>query len=188
MNTSTQHEERLYDLLEQKAFEALTSEEKAFVLTYLDEQSYRLQRAMLLGTQDSKHTIPTPKPLVLPRKAGKTIPMYQAVLAVASVIVFFLFFMPKKEETIRTIYKQAPVQVSTQTIHDTIVQVKEVIREKVIYKTVNENLTQEFTQPLSIIEPMLTQQETQPQEKILSLKDDPIAQRFLSEMAMYDGR
>jgi hypothetical protein len=35
---------------------------------------------------------------------------------------------------------------------------------------------------------MLTQQETQPQEKILSLKDDPIAQRFLSEMEMYDGR
>ena len=188
MNTSTQHEERLYDLLEQKAFEALTSEEKIFVLTYLDEQSYRLQRAMLLGAQETKHTIPTPKPLVLPRKEGKTIPMYQAVLAVASVIVFFLFFMPKKEETIRTIYKQAPVQVSTQTIYDTIVQVKEVIREKVIYKTVNENLTQEFTQPLPIIEPMFTQQETQPQEKILSLKDDPIAQRFLSEMAMYDGR
>jgi len=35
---------------------------------------------------------------------------------------------------------------------------------------------------------MLTQQETQPQEKILSLKDDPIAQRFLSEMAMCDRR
>jgi len=188
MNTSTQHEERLYDLLEQKAFEALTSEEKAFVLTHMDEQSYRLQRATLLSTQDTKHTFPTPKPLALPRKEAKTIPMYQAVLAVASVIVFFLFFMPKKEETIRTIYKQAPVQVSTQTIHDTIVQVKEVIREKVVYKTIHQDLTQEYTQPLPVIEPMLTQQETQPQEKILSLKDDPIAQRFLSEMAMYDRR
>lgn len=188
MNTSIHHEERIYDLIEQKEFDALTSEEKAFVLTYLDEQSYRFQRALLLDAQNSTKSIPTPKPLVLPRKEGKTIPMYQAVLTVASVIVFFLFFMPKKEETIRTIYKQAPVQVSTQTIHDTILQVKEVIREKVIYKTVNENLTQEFTQPLPIIEPMLTHQETQPQEKILSLKDDPIAQHFISEMEMYDRR
>jgi hypothetical protein len=180
MSTSTKNEEYIYELLEKSAFEDLTTEDQALVRAHIGEDNYRLQYRLLQATQ----TIPTEKlaikPLVLPNSSVRTIPLYQAVLAVAAVVTFFVMLWPKPNTSIRTIYKEGPMQVSTNTIHDTIFQ--KVVREKVVYKTINNNLTETTSE---IPAPVFTPQELT-SEKIVSLKDDPIAQQFMAEMAMYE--
>ena len=184
MSTSTKNEEYIYELLENIAFEDLTAEDQALVRAHIGEENYRLQYQLLQATQEiptEKHTV---KSLVLPTSSTRTIPLYQAVLAVAAVVAFFLVIWPKSNTSIRTIYKEGPTQVSTNTIHDTIFQ--KVVREKVVYKTINNNnnLTENTTE---IPAPVFAPQELV-SEKIVSLKDDPIAQQFMAEMAMYEGR
>jgi hypothetical protein len=183
MSTSTKNEEYIYELLETSAFEDLTAEDQALVDEQLGAENYRLQYQLLQAT----HTLPSEhkaaQPLVLPRSTGRTIPLYQAVLAVAAVVTFFLLIWPHSETTVRTIYKVGPTQVSTNTIHDTII--KNIVQEKVIYKTNEQHALVDAT-PI-VPEQMYTPQELV-SEKIMSLKDDPIAQQFMAEMAMYEGR
>jgi len=182
MNTSTTHEEYIYELLEKVAFDDLTPDDQALVRAQIGEENYRLQYRLLQETKSIPSQTHHIKPLVLPTSSTRTIPLYQAVLAVAAVIAFFIVIWPTSKTSIRTIYKEGPTQFSTNTIHDTIVQ-KEV-REKVVYKTINNNLTETTTE---IPAPVFVQQELA-SEKIVSLKDDPIAQQFMAEMAMYEGR
>jgi hypothetical protein len=182
MSTSTKNEEYIYELLEKSAFKDLTAEDQALVRAHIGEENYRLQYQLLQATQEiptEKHTV---KSLVLPTSSTRTIPLYQAVLAVAAVVTFFLIIWPKSNTSIRTIYKEGPTQVSTNTIHDTIYQ--KVVREKVVYKSINNNLTETTTE---IPAPVFAPQELA-SEKIVSLKDDPIAQQFMAEMEMYEGR
>ena len=184
MSTSTKNEEYIYELLETSAFEDLTAEDQALVRARIGEDNYRLQYQLLQATQTIPNEKHATKTLVLPTSSTRTIPLYQAVLAVAAVVTFFLIIWPKSNTSIRTIYKEGPTQVSTNTIHDTIFQ--KVVREKVVYKTINNNnnLTETTTE---IPAPVFAPQELA-SEKIVSLKDDPIAQQFMAEMAMYEGR
>ena len=184
MSTSTKNEEYIYELLETTAFEDLTAEDQALVRAHIGEENYRLQYRLLQATQGLPTQKYATKPLILPTSSTRTIPLYQAVLAVAAVVAFFLVIWPKSNTSIRTIYKEGPTQVSTNTIHDTIYQ--QVVREKVVYKTINNNnnLTETTTE---IPAPVFAPQELA-SEKIVSLKDDPIAQQFMAEMAMYEGR
>jgi hypothetical protein len=189
MQPTTQHEERLYELIEKVPFEELTTEERTFVLHYMDEANYRLQHQIIKQTQQMENTIPPVNTLHLPQKQARTIPLYQAVLAVASVVVFFLFFMPKKETTVQTIYKKGPAQVATKTIHDTIIEFRDVIYEKIIYKPLYEDIAKndKIVEPI-VEQPITFQEEIASEEKIMSLKDDPIAQQFLNELAKFDRR
>ena len=184
MSTSTKNEEYIYELFETSTFEDLTAEDQALVRAHIGEDNYRLQHRLLQATQELPTQKHTTKPLILPTSSTRTIPLYQAVLAVAAVVTFFLVIWPKSNTSIRTIYKEGPTQVSTNTIHDTIYQ--QVVREKVVYKTINNNnnLTETTTE---IPAPVFAPQELA-SEKIVSLKDDPIAQQFMAEMAMYEGR
>jgi hypothetical protein len=183
MSTSTKNEEYIYELLETSAFEDLTAKDQALVRAHIGEENYRLQHRLLQATQEIPTKKHTAKSLVLPTSSTRTIPLYQAVLAVAAVVAFFLVIWPKSNTSIRTIYKEGPTQVSTNTIHDTIFQ--QVVREKVVYKTINNNNLTETT--TEIPAPVFAPQELA-SEKIVSLKDDPIAQQFMAEMAMYEGR
>ena len=183
MSTSTKNEEYIYELLEKSAFEDLTAEDQALVRARIGEDNYRLQYRLLQATQELPTQKHTTKPLLLPTSSTRTIPLYQAVLAVAAVVTFFLIIWPKSNTSIRTIYKEGPTQVSTNTIHDTIFQ--QVVHEKVVYKTINNNNLTETT--TEIPAPVFAPQELA-SEKIVSLKDDPIAQQFMAEMAMYEGR
>jgi hypothetical protein len=185
MSTSTKNEEYIYELLETSAFEDLTAEDQALVRAYMGEENYRLQYQLLLATQTIPNEKHATKPLVLPTSSTLTIPLYQAVLAVAAVVAFFLVIWPKSNTSIRTIYKEGPTQVSTNTIHDTIFQ--KVVREKVVYKTINNNNNNLTETTTEIPAPVFAPQELA-SEKIMSLKDDPIAQQFMAEMAMYEGR
>ena len=183
MNTSNTHEEYLYELLESVAYEDLSPNDKALVDEQLGAENYRLQYQLLQATHTLNSEHKTAQPLALPKPAGRTIPLYQAVLAVAAVVTFFIMIWPHSETTVRTIYKVGPTQVSTNTIHDTIVQ--KIVKEKVIYKTNEENVLVDAT-------PIVPEQTYTPQElvseKIMSLKDDPIAQQFMAEMAKYEMR
>lgn len=120
-------EERLFDLLETKNFGELTTEEKSFVLSFLTEENYTFQRRLLMEASESSIVLPEVKPLSLPasKKQIKTIPLYQAVIAVAAVVLLFILVWPQKT-TVSTsnqaIKKRDSVAVAQTIIHDTVVK------------------------------------------------------------------
>ncbi len=65
---------------------------------------------------------------------------------------------------------------------------KEVVREKWIYKTSENNDAITKVEDIITLPVSVFKQEELISEKIMSLKDDPIAQQFMAEMAMYEGR
>jgi hypothetical protein len=89
-------EERLFDLLENKDHDQLTEEELAFVSRHLSLTEYVLQRRMIVEAGAVYPTVPPAQPLVLPanRFTRKTVPLYQAIAAVAATIALFLSLWP----------------------------------------------------------------------------------------------
>lgn len=120
-------EERLFDLLETKNFGELTIEEKSFVLSFLTEENYTFQRRILMEASEGSIVLPEVKPLSLPasKKQFKTIPLYQAVLAVAAVVLLFILIWPQNtivSTSNQIIKKTDTVFVAQDIIHDTIVK------------------------------------------------------------------
>jgi hypothetical protein len=184
MNISKTNEDYIYDLLENYAFEELNAKDRSLIEQHLGAENYRLQQQILQASKTISSPKMAVKPLALPHRTHRTIPLYQAVLAVAAVITFFILIWPHAETSTRTIYKVGPTKFATNTVHDTIFQ--EVVREKWIYKTSENNgaitkVEEITTQPMPIF-----RQEELVSEKIISLKDDPIAQQFIAEMAKYE--
>lgn len=93
------NEERLFDLLENKNFEQLTAEERAFAETQLSEREYRLQRRTITGAARAFPENRPARPLVLPRPKGVTIPLWQAAAAVAATVAVFLLLWPRQHAT-----------------------------------------------------------------------------------------
>jgi hypothetical protein len=91
-------EERLFDLLESKDAEQLTAEELAFVQQRMTLSDYALQRRMITEATMIYPTVPQTDPLVLTtsgnRFTAKTVPLYQAIAAVAATIALFLSLWP----------------------------------------------------------------------------------------------
>lgn len=123
-------EEKLYDLLESKDWNALTETEKALVLRQMTAEEYSFQRRMLAEASDDLYPeTEKPLPLVIPmhRKPliQRSIPLYQALAAVAAVIVFFLLIRPAQIETPVVIQSPESVQqaqTTVQTVHDTVIR------------------------------------------------------------------
>lgn len=125
-------EEKLYDLLESKNWNALTEAEKALVLSQMTADEYSFQHRMLAEASDDLYPeteMEKPLPLVIPmhRKPliQRSIPLYQALAAVAAVIAFFLLTRPAQVETPVVIQSPESVQhaqTSVQTVHDTVIR------------------------------------------------------------------
>lgn len=128
---------RLLELLESKNYDALTAEERAFVETQLDAAEYQLQRRIISDAAFGETLIPQPRPLFLPQPAAtkplfsRTVPVYQAVLAIAAVFVCFFLLWPDEtpagltgsivaQDTI--LPQRAESIATTKVIHDTVVQ------------------------------------------------------------------
>lgn len=195
------NEERLFDLVDQKEFDQLTTEEKAFVEAHFSQAEYRLQRQMIRESENLFETDSEALPLVIPASGssftGKTIPLYQAFIGIAATVALFLSIWPNQTET-----AQLPNNKPTLSKTDTIIQT-EVIRDTIIryknYRNSNQSVRTEQPdkQVLATQMRLLEANNSVPLPDIASemnrpagssLKDDPAAERLLKSTYRSDAR
>lgn len=121
---------RLFDLIESKSFEALSAEEKSFVVKHLSMEEYAFQRKIITSTAELEYETEEPLPLVLKpeRKMffSRSIPLYQAMIGAACLILIFIAVWPGKHQQLKMSFAGNPVNISipgsssVQIIHDTI--------------------------------------------------------------------
>ncbi len=141
------NEERLFELLESKNFDQLTAAEQVFVLGQLSQEAYEFQRSILSEASENEIEIPAVAPLILPEKKKKAIviPMYQAIMAVASVVIMFVLLWPSDNTETKVVYQQATSkpQTITKFIHDTVfVANPGIATVKYVYDTIYENIVE----------------------------------------------
>ncbi len=158
------NETRLFDLIESQDFAALNQADKIFVLKQMTEEEYQFQRKIIAEADTLFEDQISPKPLIISdqtnKEKGIVIPLYQALLAVASVIIIFLIVWPKNE-----IIDKNDIQLSendtiikTKIVHDTFVKyvpeikfVEKIIPEtKIEYVTVYQNKQMEEPRLLEV--------------------------------------
>ncbi len=121
-------ETRLFDLIESSAYDDLSSRDREFVALHLTEEEYRLRRLLINGADHlfKDDLQPLPLQLDIAAKKSRVIPLYQALLAVASVIIIFLLIWPgsTSENTNAELLKPKNrlSAVKTEYIHDTVVK------------------------------------------------------------------
>lgn len=161
-----ENESRLFDLIETKNWEELSSEEQLFVAQHISMEEYRLQRNVVLGAEDLYQDEILPLPLALPGTekrtvTQRTIPMYQALIAIAATILIFLWIWPRDNQTEiaqaktpanQTNAEQAVAQTKTEYVYDTIVRYVTLVKnaEKAVKDTVYKmvSLTQIVPEPI----------------------------------------
>lgn len=179
-----QHE-RLFDLIESKSFEELSKEEKSFVLNHLTEAEYTLQRNVISAAAALEYNSEEPLPLRVPKKnppfLKRTIPLYQALIGAACLVLLFVV-ANRKSYSLNWHFSEYPLEVSltngaasVQIIRDTIVKEIPGFRSapKIIHDTVTivqKVLQQQESRMLeagnTVIYPELT-------EKLLETKSSP---------------
>jgi hypothetical protein len=139
------NEERLFELLESKNFDQLTAAEQAFVLGQLSQEAYEFQRSILMEASENELEIPAVAPLILPEKQKKAIviPMYQAILAIASVVILFVLIWPSNPTTTKIVYKKSKPQTITNVVHDTVfIANPGIATVKYVYDTIYESIVE----------------------------------------------
>lgn len=139
------NEERLFELLESKNFDQLSAAEQVFVLGQLSQEAYDLQRSILVEATENDIEIPIVAPLVLPEKQKKAIviPLYQAIMAVASVVILFVLIWPSNPTTTKIVYQKSKPQTITKFVHDTVfVANSGIATVKYVYDTIYENIVE----------------------------------------------
>ena len=139
------NEERLFELLESKNFDQLTTAEQVFVLGQLSQEAYEFQRSILVEASKNELEIPAVAPLVLPEKQKKAIviPLYQAIMAVASVVILFVLIWPSNPTTTKIVYKKSKPQTVTKFVHDTVfIANPGIATVKYVYDTIYENIVE----------------------------------------------
>jgi len=100
-NDLTPNEAHLFQLIDEKDYDQLTPEERLFVDEQLSEADYKLQRRMIMEAPEL-FSVPTVNTLLLPVDSSKgfvrrTVPLYQAIAAVAATIALFLSLWPSQD-------------------------------------------------------------------------------------------
>lgn len=144
-----QHE-RLFDLIESNSFEELSKEEKSFVLNHLTKEEYTLQRNIIAATAALEYDSVEPLALQIPKEKkpffNRTIPLYQALLGAACLVLLFFAIGNQKSYSLNWRFSEHPLEISLtngassiQIIHDTIVKEIPVFQSasKIIHDTVN---------------------------------------------------
>lgn len=195
-NDLTQNEERLFQLIEAKDYNQLTPEEHLFVDEHFSEADYNLQRRMI-SEAATLFSESTAQPLLLPVDTSKgiavrTVPLYQAVAAVAATIALFLSLWPYQashpnQPVDGTQLGRIDTVIQTQIITDTIIHYIE--HRNQLASVRNNTTTEEVTDPLiqvrqlRLLETNAIQipelNSVQLHTKGNSLKDDPTSQSLL---------
>lgn len=137
------NEEHLFELLESKNFDQLSTTEQAFVLGQLSQESYEFQRSILVEVTENELEIPAVAPLILPEKQKKAIviPLYQAIMAIASVVILFVLIWPSNPTTTKIVYQKSKPQTITNIVHDTVfVTNSGIATVKYVYDTIYKNI------------------------------------------------
>lgn len=136
---------RLFDLMDQKAFNELNEEEKRFVLTQMSEEEYSFQQTLMEESADLNYPNPAPLPLSIQKTTvvwyKRPIPLYQ-VLAIAAILVLMFTLFLKNESGVNLPTKQTAqndTEPVIQVIYDTIIREVPVFTSsiKVIHDTVD---------------------------------------------------
>lgn len=150
METNPHHgEELVYDLIESKDWEALTEAEQSLALQHLTREEYILQREIFSAMSENfEEDLEEPLPLMIPQQRKpfvlRSVPMYQAIAAVAAVIVLFLLIRPGAAgaNPMQPEGSATPMQAASETkyIHDTVIHYVNTTRKetKTILDTVRE--------------------------------------------------
>jgi hypothetical protein len=138
-------EARLFDLMDQKAFNDLNEEEKQFVLSQMSEEEYSFQQTLMEDTAELNYPDPTPLPLFSQKTTvvwyKRPIPLYQVLSGAAILVLIFSLFLKNetggKLPTNQTAQNDAEPVI--QKIYDTIIREVPVFTSsiKVIHDTVD---------------------------------------------------
>ncbi len=144
----TSSEQRLFELLETKRYEELSDDDQLFVTEECGVEEYEVQRQIIEQARIFEDSTPEPRPLLLPLepsesvKKGLMIPLYQVLIGVAALLIFFFSIWPREETDLRHSSTEQPQKIDTiyQTmlIYDTITSYIPQIQmvEKIIRDTV----------------------------------------------------
>ena len=117
-------ETRLFDLIESTNFSDLSITERSFVEAQMTEEDYNLQRRIITDSSNLFSNNVEPIPLLIPsNKKVRTIPLYQALLAIAAVFIFFFCIWPTQQKQIENTYATHQKKViKKEYVHDTLVK------------------------------------------------------------------
>lgn len=129
----------VFDLLESKDFQELSTEEQSKVLLVMTESEYQLQRKVMLEAGDTEELVAGP--LVLPGKKS-AMPIWFASVgsaAAAAIIMFFIMQPAEVNDVKETAVKTKVVRdtlIVENTVTDTIVDYRVVhVKEKTMGQT-----------------------------------------------------
>jgi hypothetical protein len=127
-----QNEERLLELMETKAFTALSATEKKFVLTMTFEEEYVIQYQLMQDSADFDDDL-EPKALILPAKKrrGVVIPLYQTIGAVVAAVVISFFVFRSNDIVINEV--EGPKIASVDTVFVELASVDTVFDTEIQY-------------------------------------------------------
>ncbi|MDH4472950.1 MAG: hypothetical protein QE487_10095 [Fluviicola sp.] len=193
------NEERLFDLVDQKEFDQLTTEEKAFVEAHFSQAEYRLQRQMIRESENLFEPVSETPSLVISGSSftGKTIPLYQALIGIAATVVLFISIWPNQTETPqlpnnKPALSKTDTVIQTQIIRDTIIRYKNYRNGNQLARSEQPNKQVLATQ-MRLLEatnsdplPDIVSEMNRPAGS--SLKDDPAAERLLKSTYRSDAK
>lgn len=132
-----QKEERLLELLETKAYNALNEEERQLVDAEMSQDEYDFQRRILLEASEMDQNV-VPRPLVFNRKTRILPFVWTASISAAAAVLIMFLVMPKESIELNFAIKEASSAVAadtvyvenriTDTIVNTIIQKEYVVR------------------------------------------------------------
>lgn len=140
MKSVNSNEIEVYDLLEDRAFDQLSTREQHLVLELMSAEEYAYRREILLhsSTAFTDMEEEEPAPLILPIQPKsflqRPIPIYQLFMSIAAILIAFLLMVPflqaNEEQALKTEYiTKVDTLYVEQVEYDTVVQVE----EKMVY-------------------------------------------------------
>lgn len=123
-------QEQLLEWLESCDFDDLTAKEQLWVKEHLTEKEYRFRRSVITGISYAFAGTPEPRALNIGTTAsGKTVPLWQAVTAVAATVAVLLSLWPSAAVVPAQSRREGDRQLSrTDTVIETRVIVDTVVR------------------------------------------------------------
>lgn len=125
-------ENRLFDLMENFTFEALSEDDRLFVLSNMTEEAFRAQQKIFAATDQLEYPNAIPLPLALPSKKGALlmtpIPLYKSLIGAAAAALLVFFFWPKNSSQEKIVYVDKPYTSDTiykmKIVYDTVFKVQ----------------------------------------------------------------
>ena len=135
-------EEQLYDLMESKSFDELSSNERRFVLSQTTKEEY-IAVFSAMGNAQSLNDGITSKPLVLPyKRVAIVIPLYQTIAAISAAVLISFFVFRSNEVIINEVNVPSIAVVDTVFIdnyrYDTVVEREIQFVDRIIYQKAQE--------------------------------------------------